>query len=60
MIGIAGSIISPNKTAANQRSDAFNFPQAGSRAEANPGNGHAAHSHTAWKRSTEDAQFQTE
>ena len=46
MIGIAGSIISPNKTAANQRADAFNFPQAGSRAEANPGNGHAAHSYT--------------
>ena len=43
MIGLAGSIISPNKTAANQRADAFNFPRAGSVAEANSGNGHTAH-----------------
>lgn len=43
MIGIAGSIISPNKTAANQRIDAFNFPQAGSSAEAHSGNDHTAH-----------------
>ena len=44
MLGLAGSIISPNKTAANQRADAFNFSQAGSIAETNPGNGHTAHS----------------
>lgn len=43
MLGLTGSIISPNKTAVNQRADAFNFPQAGSIAEANPGNGHTAH-----------------
>ncbi len=43
LIGAAGSIISPNKTAANQRAGAFNFPRDGSSAVAYSSYDHTAH-----------------